>query len=415
MEINQLTIGAELNHLSRVAQGKEPEVIDPADSLSYDYLQPSLMRLIENLETVYQADRSYIVGSLFAAASGAVGKLLKSDDGKYINTPCLWIALIGRSGSGKSEPLKQLLNPILSNDAESYKIFKTQLKDWKMQPEANENEKPQFRKTIINDSTPESRYKYLENNDLLMYADELKVFFDNIGRYTRSGELAQLLSIWDGRQFCIDRKSDEPSLIQSPFMSICGSSQPEIIRELLSDQQFTSSGFVQRMLFVYPDSDTIADYKECSPDTSLLQYWSDLLTHLHNLQPATLRIVGETKEIYVSYYDELQEKKRRADDYTSSVLSKLQIYAQRWTILIHALNGNKTDLISAAEMEGAIRAMRYFESTSGKLKNLLTTPPRISRGELLNMLRAEYPNLNQSELARSLGITQQAVNKNLNK
>src|SRR5574344_855436 len=59
MEINQLTIGAELNHLSRVAQGKEPEVIDPADSLSYDYLQPSLMRLIENLETVYQADRSY--------------------------------------------------------------------------------------------------------------------------------------------------------------------------------------------------------------------------------------------------------------------------------------------------------------------------------------------------------------------
>jgi hypothetical protein len=384
---------------------------NPIESLSFDYLNPQLLRLITNLSDTYQTSRDYVTASMFAATSAAIGKRVTCYDGKYTNVGCLWLVLIGRSGVNKSEPLKQLLNPLLLADAAEYKAYKAALKEWAKNG-ANEAEKPTFKQCIIGDSTPESRYQLMERNDLLLYSDEIRTFFDNCNRYAKSGEVSQLLSIWDGRQFSINRKGDDPLLIESPFMSIVGTCQPSIITDILSSNQYTQSGFIQRMLFVFPNTTEISKYKEMQPDTALLGYWNELLMRLREVQPTTLLLDSAAKKTYISYFDELQELKKNADDYTASVLSKLQIYVERWAVLTHMLNENPSNYITLAEMTGSIRAMRYFQSTAEKVKGILSEPT-MRTSDVMKELARLYPSLNQSGLARALGVTQQAVNKNL--
>ena len=382
---------------------------NPIESLSFDYLNPQLLRLITNLSDTYQTSRDYVTASMFAATSAAVGGRVKCYDGKYTNVGCLWLVLIGRSGVNKSEPLKQLLNPLLLADAAEYKTYKAALKEWAKNG-ANEAEKPTFKQCIIGDSTPESRYQLMERNDLLLYSDEIRTFFDNCNRYAKSGEVSQLLSIWDGRQFSINRKGDDPLLIESPFMSIVGTCQPSIITDILSSNQYTQSGFIQRMLFVFPNTTEISKYKEMQPDTALLGYWNELLMRLREVQPTTIFLDSAAKKTYISYFDELQELKKDADDYTASVLSKLQIYVERWAILIHVLNENPSNCISHAEMEGAIKAMMYFQTTAERVKGLLNQT-EYSKAELIKMLGKEAPSLNQSKLAAALGVSQPYINK----
>ena len=397
-------IGAEIDRITSGIKEKSA-----AESLSYDYLNPQLLRLIANLSDTYQTSRDYVTASMFAATSAAVGGRVKCYDGKYTNVGCLWLVLIGRSGVNKSEPLKQLLNPLLFADAAEYKAYKAALKEWRKNG-ADEAEKPTFKQCIIGDSTPESRYQLMERNDLLLYSDEIRTFFDNCNRYAKSGEVSQLLSIWDGRQFSINRKSDDPLLIEAPFMSICGTCQPSIITDILSSSQYTASGFIQRMLFVFPNTDDIPRYREMQPDTALLGYWSNLLMRLREVQPTTIFLDSAAKKAYIDYYNELQELKKDADDYTASILSKLQIYAERWAILIHVLNENTSNNISHAEMEGSIKAMRYFQATAEKVKGLLNQT-EYSKAELIKMLGKEAPSLNQSKLAAALGVSQPYINK----
>jgi len=399
-------IGAEIDRITSGIKEKSA-----AESLSFDYLNPQLLRLIANLSDTYQTSRDYVTASMFGATSAAVGGRVKCYDGKYTNVGCLWLVLIGRSGVNKSEPLKQLLNPLLFADSAEYKAYKAALKEWRKNG-ADEAEKPTFKQCIIGDSTPESRYQLMERNDLLLYSDEIRTFFDNCNRYAKSGEVSQLLSIWDGRQFSINRKGDDPLLIEAPFMSIVGTCQPSIITDILSSSQYTASGFIQRMLFVLPNTTEIPKYKEMQPDTALLGYWNELLMRLREVQPTTIFLDSASKKAYIDYYNELQELKKDADDYTASVLSKLQIYVERWAILIHVLNENTSNCINPAEMEGSIKAMRYFQSTAEKVKGILSAPT-MRTSDLMKELLKMYPSLNQSGLARALGVTQQAVNKNL--
>lgn len=382
------------------------------EALPYQFMQPNFVRLIDNLASCYQVSSDLIVGSLFAATSAAVGKRLAIDDGRYINNSCLWLALVGRSGINKSQPLAKLLEPIQLIDAEAYRTYKAAIKEWKLQTSAgNTTDKPTFQQHVISDSTPESRYNLLELNDLLLYSDELRTFFDNVNRYSKSGEVSQLLSIFDGRQLVINRIGAEPLLIERPFLSIVGTVQPTILPQVLGNPQFTDSGFIQRFLFVYPTNQDVCDYTDGQPDTELLEKWNRFVCNkLLNLPPTTLQLSPEGKAAYIDYYNDLQEIKRNSDDYTASVCSKLQIYCERLAIIIHVLMGVSPCVVGSDEMKMSIECCRYFQGTAEKVKKLIAGNSGMTDKEIIQLVGRRWPTFNQSAFAQAIGVSQQYVN-----
>lgn len=395
--------------------------------LPIDGLSAQAQGIIDAIVGTFQCSRDMVVAGMFAVVGTAIGKRLVIEDGKYQNYPCLWVCSVAPSGSNKSTPMRFLLQPLKDRDAYNYGIYREELKLYKAAGDTKA-EKPVFRQFLISDSTPEARNQVLSVNrdGVLLYRDELKGMIDDFGRYNRSGELSQLLSIFDADNIIVNRKSDDTLLIEKPFMSILGSIQPSVLQETFSNELMIGNGFVQRWLFVYPDSMPPAMYSDCIMPSSITNDWRsfvyNLLMYDFDIEGGKLYLRGEAKKVYIEYYNRLQLIKVDADDYMAAVYSKLQIYVIRWAGIAHILGNNPSSVdISPGEMEYSCRCMDYFERCAEKVyqilragKNRPEAKPMGKEQMIANVYHLTNP-VSQSAVAEALGVTQQYISKCLKK
>lgn len=395
--------------------------------LPIDGLSTQAQGIINAVAGTFQCSRDMVVAGMFTVVGTAVGKRLVIDDGKYWNYPCLWICNIAPSGSNKSTPMRFLLQPLKDRDAYNYGIYREELKLYKAAGD-NKAEKPVFNQFLVSDSTPEARNQVLSinPNGVLLYRDELKGMIDDFGRYNRSGELSQLLSIFDSDNIIVNRKSDDALLIEKPFMSILGSIQPSVLQETFGNELMMGNGFVQRWLFCFPDSVPPAMYSDELIPPSVVNGWRDfiydLLIYDFSVNGGKLYLRGDAKKVYIEYYNRLQLLKSEADDYMSAVYSKLQIYAIRLAGITHILGNNPSSIdISPEEVGFSCLCMDYFMECAWKVyqilragKNRPEARPMGKEQMIANVYHLTNP-VSQSAVANALGVTQQFISKCLKK
>ena len=395
--------------------------------LPIDILSRQAQEVANTVADVFQCSRDMVVAGMFAVVGTTIGKRLMIDDGKYCNYPCLWVCNVAPSGSNKSTPMRFLLQPLKDRDAYNYGIYREELKLYKAAGETKA-EKPVFNQFLVSDSTPEARNQVLSvnPNGVLLYRDELKGMIDDFGRYNRSGELSQLLSIFDSDNIIVNRKSEDTLLIEKPFMSILGSIQPSLFQETFSNELMMGNGFVQRWLFCFPDSVPPAMYSDEVIPSSVANDWRsfiyNLLMYDFSAEGGKLYLRGEAKKVYIEYYNKLQLKKVDTDDYMAAVYSKLQIYVIRWAGIAHILGNNPSSVdISPGEMEYSCRCMDYFIGCAEKVyqilragKNRPEAKPMGKEQMIANVYHLTNP-VSQSAVAEALGVTQQYISKCIKK
>lgn len=69
------------------------KVITPEMPLKY--FRPEIKSIIDEFAKVYGIPTEYVVGGTLAAASTMLGFKTSVTDGKHVNNPRLWIAIIG--------------------------------------------------------------------------------------------------------------------------------------------------------------------------------------------------------------------------------------------------------------------------------------------------------------------------------
>ena len=400
-------------------------------SLPIDGLSPMAQEVAQAVADTYQCNRDFVVSAMYMAASTAVGKKVRIYDGRYYNNIALYMCIVAPSGSNKTTPVKEILHPLIERNTANYTVYKEELNKWK-QKTANGNEeaeRPIFRQLIIGDCTPEARYKVLQDNPngVLLYSDEIATFLGNLNRYAKSGEIPQLISIWSGDNMTINRKGDEPIVIDAPFLNIIGGVQPSVLQETFGSDYFRNSGMNQRWLFAFPDPTPPPMYSEAITNKDIQEKWGFFLTHLADAYLThieTIIIDGETKATYTAYYNELQGKKAMANDYMAAVYAKLQVIAERWAGLTHLL-GKSPDMpnISPEEMEYSVRCMRYFEKTAEKVYRTLFTLTNqakpMGKEELIakawKTWQCEERGVSKQSFADVVGISRQAVSKVIGK
>ena len=368
------------------------------------------------------------LSAMFATVGVAMGKRVIIDDGKYRNYPCLWVCVVAPSGSNKSTPIRFFLQPLKDRDSYNYGVYREELRAYR-QAGDDKGDKPVFKQYVISDSTPEARNQVLSvnPNGILLYRDELKGMIDDFCRYAKSGELSQMLSMFDSDTIVVNRKSDEPLLIKDPFMSIIGSIQPSVLVDTFGNDNMMNNGFNQRWLFCYPESGMPEMYNDVSIPQSVISDWKDFIYNLimydFSVMGGKIYIRGEAKRVYIDYYNSLQIKKASADDYLSSVYSKLQIHVIRWAGVAHILGNSPTSIdITPEEMEYSVRCMDYFERCALKVYRMLLEG-RGNRHEVKSMGKEEMianvyhctSPVSQRAVADALGITKQYVSKCLKK
>lgn len=382
--------------------------------LPVDGLTECLQRLIKNVAEALQSPQDYVTASMFTVASAAVGNKFKlcTDN---TDVPMLWTILVGDSGVGKSQPITTMAQPLMEEQKDRLQGYRSAVRTWRQAKDENAP-KPIFPQIFVSDITPESLYKCMADNPngLIQYSDEIMSFIGDFGRYNKSGEESKYLSIWSGKPITINRKSEEPFMVERPFLSVIGGIQPNLLGELFTKRR-SVSGFAQRLLFVYPSTIKRKVYSSDSvkPDISV---WAYVCRRLLQAPETTYTLTPQAYEKYNEYRNSLSEKMDAEPDAIKALFAKLRIYVARWVIVAHVLGDDAASTqISENDMEYSIRCMGYFEDCWRRVYKMsgagYKRPP--SATETIQYFweyaKKRNPQLSEQQLADAFGGSRQQV------
>jgi hypothetical protein len=183
--------------------------------LTLEYILPKpYIEPIAFISESLQADDLVSAMVFLTAAATAIktGTLIRGDYRSYVVPPNIFLALVGKSGLGKTPILNALCEGPLKLVKEHYAYLSNEeYRKWEinnmMKKKSEREDKPRPFLTWIGDYSGESLSQQLsiqekKNLGLLLKADELSSVFTSLNSYKGSGkgsEEQQLLSLFDGK------------------------------------------------------------------------------------------------------------------------------------------------------------------------------------------------------------------------
>jgi hypothetical protein len=407
---------------------EEPQ---PTPLLPIEGLPQTLQDIINECSNVYGTHRDLWAGAILAATCLALGRNYKLKT-KYINSATLWIALVAKTGVGKTEPFRFAFKPFHNLDAESIRNYEIEKDNFdrirRMDKKKRESEgitenpeMPICKQYLLSDATPESMY-YVHNYNprgICMERDELKGWIDDFGRYNKSGEEATWIQSWSEQPITINRKSDTPMKIMEPFMCVAGGMQPEALAALAAENR-DMNGFMQRFCFVYPDkADRPHFNKEKIRYIHIENYnrYINNLLEINNTKTGYITLSPDAEDLYIhSDNKNTDYMNAQEDGYILGMRAKLPIITLRLALVIHfchwAVTGIDCPDITKETMQAAIDMAEYFRITGEKVASELSKNAinRYNKKDVAEYLNFEI-GWTQSDIAKILKVSKQYVNK----
>lgn len=434
-KLQEPTLNQQIKGNNKSSNSKSFEVNIPIESslsrnvdFPSDGCQIDILYHAKEIAESYQCPLEFVLIPMINVFSSIAGNTVILNDGKFMNAPAHNIVVVAPSGSNKSQPMKYALKPLLKLNHNLYEDWKAQKRKWNEDKSESKEEEPKLKQIIISDSTPEAKNQALcdNPNGILEYSDEIATKMNNVGRYSNTKDFSAELSLWDSTDVIVNRKGEDAIVVQTPFYSVMGTIQPSIVASVFGTSNLVNSGYVQRWLWIYPDIYTFPQYKDSIISPKTIEAYEKSVRNFYSVIQGTkyleVSLTDDAKELYKEYYNKLQEKKTIAeDDYSRAIYAKLSIQCLRWALSLHILEWamntvEKKEVLSAQTMEYAIKCMDYFEYTAFKVQNLINGDKpmvQLTKQDVLKRLFEFYPNINQSELARTLGTTQQYISKTI--
>ena len=413
----------------RIPEGTDLNSLAEEQGFPIEVFPYRIQRIINATHAGLQFPIDFSAGSILFAASVAIGntrrvKVMQDREA----TACLYITLVGKPGTNKTHPLTFFTSPITERDSESfirYKREKQEYDDWQQTPKDQRREgqprKPHWEKMLVSDITPEALADSHSYNlrGLGMYADELATWFKNFNRYHKGSEEQFWLSNWSGQAIRIDRKTGESIFIEHPFISVGGTIQTGVVRQLAKDR--TENGFMDRILFVVPENLKKEYWGEEQVDPSIKSGWCAILTSMFSKASEVVTFSDEAFQV-LRNWQRTNTDLYNEEDALSGVYSKLEIHCIRFALILHELRkacGEHDAQIQPATVDGAIRIAEYFRGTARRIDAWLNASPldklASDKRELYEALPQEFATHEGIEIAESVGVPLRTFEKFLKK
>ncbi len=401
-------------------QQTEPEELTPL--LPIDGFPDFIQSLIIECTRVYGTHRDLWAAAFFAATTVALGQsvMLKT---KYENTALFWMAVVGGSGIGKSEPFKIAFKILHEIDYKLFENYKKEAAQYKIDKKAVKGDETPpseplpCKQSIIIDSTPEAMAKAMSANPrgIAILRDELHGWFNDFGRYAKSGEQQNMLSTWTQQTYKVNRAGSEPLFIQDPYVGVFGGIQPSVLPEMAKDNR-SVNGFLQRFVFVYPDKIESPRYTNEELNEDMKTYYREYVERLLSLKGyrEEIRLSRQAEEVYADFFNKNSDlnDSGKLPEYLCEVNAKLDIIVLRAAIAFHfsqwACTGSSPAEITTQTMKAAIQLTEYFRITARKVYDILSRTNN-DKKETARYL-TELGN-SQTDIAAVLKVTQQYISK----
>jgi hypothetical protein len=247
-----------------------------------------------------------IAGLCVAVCSGAISDdwsvRLKRHD-HWSQQPRLWVGLVDRPGSKKTEQIRAAKRPLDRMEAEARREFQLAAAAHKIAHEAwaklpkkerdaqPEPEKPAEKRLTTQDSTIEAFSELLKSMPkIVALLDELAGFLASFDRYSSGGGKgspgrSHAIELYEGGPRRIDRVMRGSVYVENWSAVVLGAIQPEKLRPMVAD--LSTDGLLQRFMFVMPSAVSAADPDDDDrpADKAALDAYEALVRRLAALRP----------------------------------------------------------------------------------------------------------------------------------
>ena len=251
-------------------------VVNKKNLFPIDIFSKTTQEIAYEAKDKYQFSLDYIGAGILVAVSTAIGNSLKVKvKNGWVEKANLFTVIVGKPGDSKSHALNFCFKPIHIKENSLFHDYSEMLKEYENELKSdnkNKLSKPTLKKYLISDFTPEALIMHHSNNKkgLYVYVDELNGWIKNFNRYNSSGEAETYLSLWSGTTISMDRASGKSLRIKDPFIGVIGSTQISVLKSFAKNGR-GSNGFMDRLLFVYPDTQKTLKWNINKIDDRILQ------------------------------------------------------------------------------------------------------------------------------------------------
>jgi len=375
---------------------------------------------------------------------------IKIKNGWY-ESPIVFLALVGQSGLGKTPSLNQIINPLKKINQKKVEDYFEQYERYNEYLEAIKKtknntvvpiDKPRRKQVLATDTTIEALIN-LHNeskNAIGINKDELDGWFKDMNKYREGSDKQQWLSIWSNEPIVVNRLTRNDLYIASPFISVIGGIQPEIL-----DSHFThenvSSGFIDRFLFCYPENLKAQDFNVNELNSTLLEHYTNTITSMYrsvqtnikystnnDIKPNIISLSDDAYKTFIEIFNIISEKQNNENEpeMFKSMLSKIKTYIPRLALIIHFIKSfyNNKDIneeISDVTMYHAWELSQYFISQFKRIKidslqnrelfEIKTGKKQLNTIENFKTIfkQIDKENVNKTALAKQFGVSRKTI------
>jgi hypothetical protein len=369
---NKTTLNPKAERQIQKIVESQPEYIKSGNNFSGDEVAPFPLEALPNKLKEFISDVSKTFGfppdfvaiptiTILGAALGSHHSIeIKRG---FVEKPNIFTAIVSPSGTGKSPALKIAFEPVeikqnraaeeyeleMINYNEDMAIYEHAVKKaGKGENLPERPKKPILREYFCDNSTAEALCQILPNNrrGIILKQDELTAWVTSMNQYKggKGNDRETYLSLWSGSAIKINRIGRPVIIIRNPFVAVTGCLPPSCINRLVEDASQVEDGFMQRILWAYPNSEPqYWNERELLRDTNrkyqqLYEKISEqlpLLDQAENQIPVKLNTEAYEiwKELYNKNIDEI--KASEFPSYLIGAWSKMSIQLARITLILH--------------------------------------------------------------------------------
>lgn len=331
---------------------------------------PALKRFAEEAALAVGCPCDYVGLPMLVLAGAAVGSSRALEvKAKWVQRPLLYGAVVGHPGTAKTPAIdlaagpvygrQQRLRSAYDQEMEKYQedlaAYKEAKRQKKGDPDAAEPEKPLepvLPRVFVDDATCEALAPVLLKNPrgVVMIRDELAAWVNSINQYKggKGADRQFWLKNWSGVPAAVDRKQcPVPIIIPHPFVSVVGGIQPDMLAAL-RDEKNRSDGFLDRILFSFPEPGPVPDWTWAEVPEETLGPWAEALERLAALPmrrgadgpcPEFIRLSLDARPGWQELMDGITAE-TNAEGFPAFLAgpwSKLRVYAARLALVLHLL------------------------------------------------------------------------------
>jgi hypothetical protein len=391
--------GAESQHLAG-ATNKRPDaaaILLPAvEPFPCEVLPEILSRFVAEGAVALGCPPDFLAVPILAIGGLAIGQTRNIEvKSSWTESASLYAAVVGPPGSTKSPALKQVMEPVEQIQLEWEDEYNREMEELNLarQPAAfgppgsdTQEEPPPMRRCLTTDATCEAFATLLADNPrgMGLIRDEIVGWTKYMHMYMtgKDGDREFYMSAHAGSSIWIDRKGNakgKPIRIPRPFVTVCGGLVPDLLGEL-ADDEGRADGFLDRILFSYPDPPPIAQWTDAIISPEATEGWCSVLTKLFALdfiaesdghRPATLPLTAEAKGIFRGFFN-AWEIETRVRGPLAGTWAKLKGYCARLALIVQHLRwasgeADRTQ-VDDTSMIGAVTLTHYFASHAERVR-----------------------------------------------